>query len=279
LQRVIDAFYEELERNSSEAVARVFASGNPFYVRFPPQALLAAVIRATRAVGEDLGKPSPVAYPELMGAIGAQRSAEGATIGLMLDGMKHGFEAVSASFRARFRGDPEAIVFWESERARIGYAGSTALAEAYFTVREQIVRQQSKEILELSVRVLPLFRGVLLLPLVGRLDAGRAERIQDVLLAAVAAHAARVVILDVTGLPDVDAEVASHLVRAAAAVRLLGASAALTGVRSALAFAMARGGVDLGGLVTLAKLEDGLHYAMGLVGSGPEAERGERRRR
>lgn len=266
MQRVIDAFQEGIDGDVAEACARVIASGNPFYGRFPREIMLASVKRVFEAILQDLRSDEPKAVSALMGAIGTQRSAQGAKISHILYGMEYGFQVVTDRFAERFRDDAEARLFWEMARSRFSYAGAAALADAFLAAREDIMRSQAEEIFELSARVLPLSRGVLLLPLVGRIDGARAERIMEVLLAAVGEHGAKVVLLDVTGLPIVDEIVAPHLLRAASAVRLLGATPALVGVRPSLAQSMVAGGVDLGGLVTLAQLEDGLHFAQGLLG-------------
>jgi rsbT co-antagonist protein RsbR len=263
MQRVIDAFQEGIDAYVAESCERVIASGNPFYSRFPKELMVASVKRVYLAIAQDLRTVDGKAVSTLMGAIGSQRSAQGAKISQILYGMEHGFQVVTDRFGELFRDDPEARLYWEAARSRLSYAGAAALADAFLGAREDLMRAQAEEIFELSARVLPLARGVLLLPLVGRIDGARAERIMEVLLEAVGEHAAEVVLLDVTGLPVVDEVVAPHLLRAASAVRLLGATPALVGVRPGLARSMVAGGVDLGGLVTLARLEDGLHFALG----------------
>ncbi|MDC0743325.1 STAS domain-containing protein [Polyangium mundeleinium] len=266
MQRVIDAFQEGIDTNVAEACERALAAGSPFYSRLTREQLLASVRRVFQAVAHDLATGVPEAVVALMGAVGSLRSSQGAKVSDMLRGLETGFQVVTERFGERFRDDPEARLFWEMARSRLSYAGAAALADAFLEARELITQAQAEEIFELSARVLPLARGVLLLPLVGRIDGARTERILEVLLAAVSAHGARVVLIDVTGLPAVDEGVASHLVRAASAVRLLGAAPALVGVGPNLARTIVAGGIDLGGLVTLARLEDGLHWALGLLG-------------
>lgn len=266
MQRVIDAYREAIAEAVIESCRRVIASGNPFYMRMPREVMHAGVTRVFQAILQDMTDGAPKNLLAVLRAIGAQRSTEGAQITDILSGMEHGYQTISEYMEQRFPNDLEARFYWEQWRAKLSYGGALACSDAFLGLREQRLKAQAEEIMELSARVLPLSRGVLLLPLVGRIDAVRAERIMDVLLAAVTEQAAKVVLLDVTALPTVDDEVALHIVKAASAVRLLGATAALVGVRASLARTIVAGGVDLGNIVTLARLEDGLRYATKLIG-------------
>lgn len=266
MERVVDAFREGLEAAVAESCRRVIDSGNPFYNRVSRENMHAGVRRVFQAILHDMIEGAPRDVLAVLRAIGAQRSDDGAQIKDLLTGMLHGYETMTEYMARKFPEDFEARLYWESWRSKLSYSGAIVCSDAFLALREQQLKAQGEEIIELSARVLPLSRGVLLMPLVGRIDGPRAERITDVLLAAVSEQAARVVLLDVTALPTVDADVASHIVRAAAAVRLLGATAALVGVRPSLARTIVAGGVDLGGIVTLARLEDGLRYATKWIG-------------
>lgn len=265
MQRVHDAFHAWIDDGVLEACRRVIESENGFYVRMPRQAMHAGVKRVFEAIERDLRDGTQSAVVAILTAIGAQRSSEGAKISEILLGMEYGYQTISDRMAEHFRDDLEARLYWESWRAKLSYAGAVVCADAFLGLREQRLRAQADEIIELSARVLPLSEGVLLLPLVGRIDTQRAERIMNVLLAAVQEQNAKVVLFDATALPVVDDEVAPHIVRAASAVRLLGATAALVGVRPSLARTIVAGGIDLGGIVTLARLEDGLRFANKVV--------------
>ncbi|UQA62518.1 PAS domain S-box protein [Polyangium aurulentum] len=128
-------------------------------------------------------------------------------------------------------------------------------------VQEELIRTQQDLLRALSTPLVPLGYGAILVPLVGSVDAARAEQMLTVLLEGVVAHAARVAILDVTGVPEVGAEVADALVRATRAVRLLGAKVILTGLGPAAARALIELGVELGDLTTRATLRDGILLA------------------
>jgi rsbT co-antagonist protein RsbR len=107
---------------------------------------------------------------------------------------------------------------------------------------------------------------VVLLPLVGAVDAGRAERIMASLLESIDRHGARVVLLDVTGVPFLDAAVAGYLVRAAQASRLMGAEVALVGLNARTARSVVDLGLDLQGIPVLADVQSGLEHALRVQG-------------
>lgn len=148
----------------------------------------------------------------------------------------------------------------EAERARI---------------REELIRSQAQALAERSTPLLPLSDSVVAMAIVGSLDSGRADQILETLLTGCAARRARFAILDITGVPHADAAIAGTLLRAAAAVRLLGVEPVLTGIRPDVANALVSLDLDLRGLVTLSTLQDGIAYAIGRArGAGRGRERG-----
>jgi anti-anti-sigma regulatory factor/GAF domain-containing protein len=114
---------------------------------------------------------------------------------------------------------------------------------------------------ELSSPVIPIFEGIIVLPLIGNIDTQRASQVLEGLLAGIERYRAQVVLMDVTGVPVVDTSVANHLLKAAQATRLLGAEAVLVGVRPEVAQTMVQLGVDHTGLTTRADLQSGVEYA------------------
>ncbi len=263
---MVEFFRATLDDNVILVCERVRASGNTFYAAMPIEVMRASVKRVFSTVGEDLAAGEPRAYPAILAALGVQRSSMGVAVSSIMDGMWHGFERVSEALAERMPGDWEAALYWEQMRGDLAYRGVAALADAYLEAREKVVRSQADEIVRLSTQVLPLYRGILVLPLVGSVDAERAETMTAALLAAVSRHGSRVVVLDISGVPAVDAEVGGRLVRAATAVELLGAQPLLVGVGPQAARAMVLSGVDLGRLTTLADLESGLQHALRLIG-------------
>jgi anti-anti-sigma regulatory factor len=127
-------------------------------------------------------------------------------------------------------------------------------------------RRLVQTILEISTPVLPLPAGVLALPIIGSLDAHRAERMSEAALASVQRHSARALLIDITGVQLLELDVAASLLRIARAVRLLGCQVVLVGVRPEIAQSLVGLGADLGELITRASLADGLSAALGMAG-------------
>jgi anti-anti-sigma regulatory factor len=113
--------------------------------------------------------------------------------------------------------------------------------------------------------VIQVWDKVLVLPLIGTLDSGRAARLTESLLERIAADQAEVVILDVSGVPGIDSGVAQHLLETVEAARLMGTESILSGVRPDTAQSMVHLGVELGGLRSRTTLKDALQLALGLV--------------
>lgn len=132
---------------------------------------------------------------------------------------------------------------------------------------------QAQVFTELSTPVIPISDQVMIMPLVGTMDARRAERAISALLSSLSQAKASVVILDITGVPQVDAGVAEALVRAARAVKLLGAEVVLTGISPFVAQMLVEMGTDLGSVVTQGTLQGGVAYAMGQTGRGEHRQR------
>jgi rsbT co-antagonist protein RsbR len=128
--------------------------------------------------------------------------------------------------------------------------------------QQQIIRLQAAALRDLATPLIPISGQVVAMPLVGAMDTQRAQQVIEVLLRGVEASRARIAILDITGVPIVDTQVANALVAAAQAVRLLGAQVILTGIRPEVAQTLVGLGIDLASLVTRATLQDGIAYAM-----------------
>jgi rsbT co-antagonist protein RsbR len=129
-------------------------------------------------------------------------------------------------------------------------------------LQQQIISAQRDALRELSTPLIPISEKVVIMPLLGTIDSQRAQMVMETLLEGVAQHQARLAILDITGVPVVDTQVAQALVSAARAVRLLGAQVMLTGIQPQIAQTLVHLGVDLGGITTRSSLQSGIVDAL-----------------
>jgi PAS domain S-box-containing protein len=130
-------------------------------------------------------------------------------------------------------------------------------------LKEELIRAQAAALTELSTPLIPLSDDVVVMPLIGLVDARRTQEIMETLLKGITERRARTAILDVTGIRVVDAEVANGLIRAAQAAQLLGAQVMITGIRPDIAQSLVSLGSDLKGIITHGTLQSGIAFAMG----------------
>ena len=140
------------------------------------------------------------------------------------------------------------------------------VAAGFVQERERIIREQQDAIRELSTPVLPVREGLLILPIVGVIDTQRARQLTEQLLRGIRANRAKVVVIDITGVPSIDSTVANHLVLTVEAARLLGATAIVTGLSPEIAHTLVTIGVDLTKMNTVGDLRGGIEEADRLLG-------------
>ena len=143
---------------------------------------------------------------------------------------------------------------------------ANTVAVSFVDERERVIRQQQDAIRELSTPVLQVRERLLILPIIGVLDTERARQLTEQLLSGIRAHRAKVVVIDTTGVPDVDVSVANHLVQTVDASRLMGASVIITGLSSKIAQTLVTIGVDLSKMNTIGDLQGGIEEAERLLG-------------
>jgi rsbT co-antagonist protein RsbR len=132
--------------------------------------------------------------------------------------------------------------------------------------RERVIRQQQEAIRELSTPVLQVREQLLILPIIGVLDSQRARQVTEQLLRAIRANRAKVVVIDITGVPTIDSTVANHLVQTVDASGLMGASVIITGLSSEIALTLVTIGLDLSKMNAVGDLQGGIEEAERLLG-------------
>jgi rsbT co-antagonist protein RsbR len=132
--------------------------------------------------------------------------------------------------------------------------------------RERVIRQQQEAIRELSTPVLQVRERLLILPIIGVLDSQRARQVTEQLLRGIRTNRAKVVVIDITGVPQIDSTVANNLVQTVEASRLMGASVIITGLSSEIAQTLVTIGVDLSKMNAVGDLQGGIEEAERLLG-------------
>jgi rsbT co-antagonist protein RsbR len=134
--------------------------------------------------------------------------------------------------------------------------------ESYAAAREEIISEQSEQLLELTTPVVKLWEGVLAVPLVGTLDSARTQVVMEKLLESLVETGSQHAIVDITGVLAVDTQVAQHLLKTVMAARLMGAECVISGIRPQIAQTIVSLGIEFGDIVTKATLADALRHAL-----------------
>ena len=121
-----------------------------------------------------------------------------------------------------------------------------------------VIEKQAHAISRLSTPIMEIWRGVLVLPIIGVADSRRWSEITDNLLLRIIASQSLCVIIDVTGVDTVDTGTADALVGVVRAASLLGTRCVLTGLSPVVSRTLVEIGADLDEIRTRRNLEDGL---------------------
>lgn len=206
------------------------------------------------------------ALRDALSDLSTSRAAQGASAGetsLFLMALK---KPLFSGLQARLANDLAAIVdlvWWVS--TLIDKMAQFTI-NAYQRTREDIIRRQQQELLELSTPVIKLWEGVLAVPMIGTLDSSRTQLVMEALLQRIVDTGSELAIIDITGVPTVDTLVAQHLLKTVTAIRLMGAECIISGIRPQIAQTIVHLGIDLQGITTKATLADALSLALKSTG-------------
>jgi PAS domain S-box-containing protein len=209
---------------------------------------------ARRMTEQRLRDPTPAVYEiDMLTKDGRRLTLEVSTRVSYVDGQPAAVEGVARDATERKRA--------ERERERL---------------RREVMEAQRRLLAELSTPLIPIREDVVVMPLIGSMNAERASQMLETLLKGVTASGAKVAIVDVTGVQEVDTHVANMLVQAAQSVRLLGAEVVITGIKARVAQVLVGLGVDLTGVETRRNLREGIEFAVRLTGDARQAAPGRR---
>jgi anti-anti-sigma regulatory factor len=219
--------------------------------------------------GRTIAGPTRAIPEPMRGILEAQSIQAFALSPILLEGVWWGFLGCDECRTERVWTPAEL----ESLRTAAGLFGAAlqgrrvAEARKHSLAQEEIIRAQEAALRELAAPLIPVHEQILVMPLVGAMDAARVDRAMDTLLEGIARRGTRVAILDVTGVRRLDEGAATALTRLARALELLGAEVVLTGVSSEVARTLVEIRADLEGIETAIHLQAGIAYAMRRVRS------------
>jgi rsbT co-antagonist protein RsbR len=165
-------------------------------------------------------------------------------------------------------------VLGDDEQALRAYVAFSAFVDraglftfdSYTRAREELIADQAEQLLELSTPVVKLWEGVVAVPLVGTLDSARAQVVMERLLQTLVDTGSPYAIIDITGVPAVDTQVAQHILKTVVAARLMGADCIISGIRPQIAQTIVALGIEFGDIATKSSLADALRHVLRKTG-------------
>jgi rsbT co-antagonist protein RsbR len=179
---------------------------------------------------------------------------------------RHGFSPTETSVAVTSLKDPVVLLVQDGTVTVDDLVAVAALVddlglltvETFVATRERVITDQAEQLLELSTPVIKLWDGVVAVPLVGTLDSARTQVVMENLLQSLVDTESEHAIIDITGVPAVDTQVAQHLLKTVVAARLMGAECIISGIRPQIAQTIVALGIEFGDIVTKATLADAL---------------------
>jgi len=258
-QQIIDQWLQE----AGAASTRITDAGRRT-MRVEAEEILRALRDALRAGGdpENFQQPAWAALRQTLESLSRSRAAQGQSAGdtsvFVLAFKRPVFGILQRDMAGK--ADLQMGTVWTLSALVDRMAQWTVTT--YQHTREEIIKRQQQDLLELSTPVIKLFEGVLAVPMIGTLDSNRTQIVMETLLQRIVETGSRLAIIDITGVPTVDTLVAQHLLKTVSAIRLMGAECIISGIRPQIAQTIVHLGIDLQGIASKANLADALQLAM-----------------
>jgi rsbT co-antagonist protein RsbR len=266
MEQIIATFNQRLPNIIEMMTNQIIDENIDLYASIPRDRLTQMVEAAMDGFRQDLQTGTPEHFPAYWQRVAGARARQNGKIADMFRALVLGEELMNATMLPATSDDPVARDWWRQRSHELLRRGGQALSLAYIAAHIEIISEQAQHIRELSTPLIPVYTGVVILPLIGAIDSRRASQIMEGLLEGISRQQASVVIIDITGVSVVDTNVANYLLQAARAAQLLGSQIILVGISPEVAQTIVQLGVDLSNMVTRANLQAGIAHAFGLLG-------------
>ena len=264
--QLIAQLQEQLPRLANAIAEQLVAEQLASYAGIPPEQLNRMATAALSSFVRDIAEDQNVYFAGYWEKIAEARAEQGSNVEDLLRAVFLSSLLLDAFVAERFPDEHALRIWWLGRLHSVINQGALTLARIFTVVRERMIRGQAAQLRELSTPIIPLHAGILALPLIGTIDADRAGQIMETLLNGITQQQAEVVLVDITGVPVVDIDVAHYLLQAARAAALIGAQMVLVGISPKIAQTLTHIGADLAHLTTCANLQAGLDYAFAQQG-------------
>lgn len=234
---------------------------------FPDPATLARVKRLQNTYFLGLfGGSCDLNYVRDRLRVGAAHERIGMPPKLYLGAYRRYLALIHSRLLDHFKGDEAEATQALSSIRKIIFFDMALAIDTYIAAYLETMTRHQAAIRELSTPVIKVYDRVLLLPIVGTVDTQRAHQIMETVLVHVVQEQAKVMILDIAGVPVVDTKVADHILKTTAAVQLLGSQTILTGISASVARTVVQLGVEITRVHTRSKLSEGIELALSIIG-------------
>ena len=203
---------------------------------------------------------------EMLGNISRSRALQGFSPSETASFVFSAKRPLFSQLRRTYKSDADALASETWSATELLDSMGLYTTEVYQKSREELIKRQQEELLELSTPVVKLWDGILALPIIGTLDSARTQVVMESLLQAIVQTNSRVAIIDITGVPTVDTVVAQHLLKTVTAARLMGAECIISGIRPQIAQTIVHLGINLLDVATKATLAAAFKTALDRLG-------------
>ena len=258
--------YNKLSDEIVDTAVATLQREMPPYAALPKAEVAKRVRSGIEPFIRDLDEAKPYHFAQYWQVVSYQRAQQGLPLPALLQVLLMANQVLIAALKQFYADEPHEQVLLVEKCYTVQVTGINAIYAGSEQHKDEIIASQITALEEISSPIVPIYTGILVLPMIGSIDSRRAGQVMEGLLEGINTYSADVVILDITGVPVIDTGVANYLLQAARAARLLGSTVVLVGIGAEIAQTIVQLGIDLTGIVTRANLQSGIEYALSKQG-------------